>query len=406
MSLMLHIKHILFTALFFIVLPFLVSPVSAQEQSAAISRNTFNKLTQIETLIGGDHIDEALKKVDKLISKLPKRAADRSYIYLAKANILLRQENYAGAEKFFLASDQQKGLTKASSDTVALTLANLSLHSEKYRQAISYFERYRASIETPAKEALYGLATAYYQTQQYRQSIAPLNEALTHYKTDKNIFLMLFSAHYELEELSQAANVLERIVRHWPDEPSYWIQLASIYVQSSNTAKAISTFESAYQIDKLLSQSDILQFTYQLNAYGVPYKAASLLENALKDKVVSSNEKHLKLLGSLYLESGEEILALERFELASQYAKRGNTDFTIAQLHYARGNYKKAINHAQLALQKGTSKAGNIYMLLASLHHSLGDTNHTREYLVAASKHKETRKSSKRWLASLSSANQ
>lgn len=395
-----HKFRVYFTLL--IVLTVFSSLASAKEPQSAISRNIFNKLTTIESLIDNDNIDDALRKVDKLLAKLPKRAADKSYIYLAKANILLRMDNYTGAEEYLLASHQQNGLSQASSNRVALTLANLSLHNEKYQQAIEHFVRYRTNVKAPVKEALYGLATAYYQTEQFGLSIAPLNDALAHYKSDKNIHLMLFSAHYELGELSKAARVLERIVRRWPDEEAYWTQLASLYVQTSNITKAISTFESAYQINKLLTQSDILQFIYQLNDFGVPYKAANVLEIALKDKAIAPNEKHFTLLGSLYLESGEELLALERFEIASQYTSKGNTDFTIAQLYYERGNYKKAISYAHAALKKGTRKTGNVYMLLASLHFSLGDSDKTRKYLLKASKHKETSQSSKRWLASLS----
>lgn len=381
-------------------------PILAEEKQAAISRNTFNRLSKIELLIENNKMEGALGKVDKLISKLPKRSADRAYIYLAKANILLRIEKYADAEKFFSLSQQQNGLSQASSITVSLTLANLNLYNENYQQAIEHFLHYKAHVETPVKEAYYGLATAYYQTQQFSKAIAPLEEALVQYQSDKNIVLMLFSSHYELGDLSKAANVMESIVRRWPDKSLYWIQLASIYVQNSKIAKAIGTFESAYQIDKLLSQSDILQFVYQLNDFGIPFKAANVLEASLKDKVVARTEKHLNLLASLYLESSEENLALQTFEMASQYAKKGNTDLIIAQLHYDKSHYKKAANYAQLALKKGVRSKGSAYMLLASIHFSLGEINHTKEYLLKASKHKETSKSSKSWLASLSTTNQ
>lgn len=384
----------------------LSSPVLGEEKQSTISRNTFKKLSKIELLIESDKIQGALGKVDKLLSKLPKRSADRAYIYLAKANILLRMDDYSNAVKYFSLSQQQNGLSKASSITVSLTLANLNLYSENYPEAIAHFVHYKAHVDQPVKEAYYGLATAYYQTEQFSKAIAPLEDALVYYKSDKNILLMLFSSHYELGHLGKAANIMENIVRQWPDKNLYWTQLASLYIQNSEIAKAISTFESAYQIDKLLTQSDILQFVYQLNDFGIPFKAASVLEASLKDKVLARNEKHLNLLASLYLESSEENLALQAFERASQYAKKGNTDLIIAQLHYDKNNYKKAKQYTQLALKKGVHSKGSAYMLLASIHFSLGDINHTREYLLKASKHKETRKSSKSWLASLSTTTQ
>lgn len=360
--------------------------------------SVYNKLTTIENLMAKQSWEKAQNKLDKLLKDVPDKAADKAYIYHSQATLALYQEKYKIAEKYYLLSYQQQALDEKTTATVVYTLANLFMHAGNYRQAVQYLQAYLKFTETPTRQVYLALGSAYYQLKEYQQAVTSLEQAMSLYPPDKSIHLMLFSAYYELKQLGKAAAVLEKVIKNWPDKSQYWLQLASVYLELKKYDRSLEILQLAFTQGLLIKQNELLQFVHTLYEQGLPYKAATILSEALQKTVVEATYKNHSLLAALYADARENERALAAFKTTSMYSSTGREDLYIAQIYYDQEDHNQVIQYAKTALEKGIKQPGSVYMLIAVSHYELDQMDESKTYLVKASKHKEVRKFAEQWL--------
>jgi tetratricopeptide (TPR) repeat protein len=99
--------------------------------------------------------------------------------------------------------------------------------------------------------------------------------------------------------------------------------------------------------------------------HGVPYKAASLMDDAIASGVLESNLRNLSFLAQSWQAAREEEKAVPVMQAAAALADDGELDAQLALLYFNLDEFEKAINAANTAIEKGgLDNPGNTHMVL------------------------------------------
>ncbi len=379
----------------------------ANISGTALSTMTFKRLTAIEALLHKDKFSQAQTQLDKLKTRLAKLSpADQAYTLHMQALIYLYKQQYSQANKYFLRSYQQSGLSETTRLQVVEMLANLAMHDENYSQAIKFGKEYLQVVEKlsnkePSKTGYLILASAYYQLEKYDLAVPYLKQVVKLFAPDRSAYSTLFAVYYQLNRLPEATKIVEKMIRFWPDKAEYWLQLASIYLEQEKYAKSLEIMQLSFTQGFLIQQNELLQYVYALYEKKLPHKAANLLSTALKKTIIKENHKHYSLLATLYVSAKEDEKALVSYKKASELSSNGKEDLYISQIYFDQENYEQSIQYAKKALGKGIKKPGNAHMLIAAAYHELADLAATKIHLKKAVGYSETKITANQWLLSI-----
>jgi tetratricopeptide (TPR) repeat protein len=372
---------------------------SASTIVSRMSETTYRRLQVIEALMAENQLQQAAKKLDKILAKMPGRKADCAYIHFTCARLHLQQKNYPQAKSHFLSAYELDSFPENTQLQVLQNIAGLCMQEEDYKAAVTYYRAYLSSCSAPDKGAYLGLGTAYFQLKDYTAAIEVLTTAVTRFEPEPSPYLMLFSSHYELKQLPKATHILEKMVRLWPAKSQYWIQLAGIYIEQEAYDKSVEIMQAALTKGFLTKASELKQYVYALYEKQLPFKAATVLEQAITDHIVEENQKNYELLATLYQEAKERLKAVVALKKASNHTPNGKNDLCIAQLYFEMDDaHDQVIEYGRRAIEKGVQKMGRVHMLVAVSYSELGQLENARHHLNEAGGFQETLKASSQWL--------
>lgn len=387
-----------------VVLLSVAGTVVQAEAPPALSMGVFKRLMVVERLMSEEKFADAQQSLNDIIDDVEDLSAvDQAYSFHMQALIFLYQEQYRLARQHFFKSYRlQQSLNEKTRIQVIEILANLAMHEEDYEEAIRFSLEYLAVVETPSKPVYLTLASAYYQTNQFRKAISPLQQVIAHFEPDRAAYSTLFAVYYELRQLGDAIVVLEKMIRYWPDKPDYWLQLASLYLEQEQYDKSLEIMQLAYSQRFLLSENELLQYVYVLYEKDLPHKAAMILQQAINQVAIKPTYKSYELLAHLNMEACEEDDAISAYLKTAEMSDSGKEDLYLAQLYFDREQYHNAVSHAQKALDKGVRLPGNAYMLMAAAYQESDSQQETIINLKRAVNFNETRETARQWLNSIS----
>ncbi len=377
--------------------------VQADTEQPSLSIAVFNRLVAVERLMAQEQYAKATNKLNSMLEKPPNRPIDRAYVYQSAGNLALIRQDYDAARTYFQHCDAQQVLPESAAVAVLYTLANLALQAEDHQAAITYLNRYmqQATAENIKVQAYLALGTAYFQQQAYTSSVHWLEQAKRQFAPDKNVWSLLFASFYEQGDHPQALRTMEEMVKQWPGESTYWIQLATLYLEQGKVSDSLQMLELAWQYDPEWDQQRVLQFVHTLYDYGIPAKAAIILERAMDGHGISKNYQNLSLLAALYSDAREVDKATHVLLISSALSDNGRDHLYLAQLFSDQDKQDKALEHARKALDKGLSHPGQAHLLMASIFHDRRNRKRLKQALLEASKDQQTASSARSWLANI-----
>mgnify|MGYP001815343996 FL=1 len=90
--------------------------------------------------------------------------------------------------------------------------------------------------------------------------------------------------------------------------------------------------------------------------HGVPYKAAVILEKEMKEEIVESNERNLRLLSQAWYQAREDQKAIPPLERAAQLTNDGDLYIRLAQANINLERWGEAAEAVQKGLKAGGLK--------------------------------------------------
>jgi len=287
------------------------------------------------------------------------------------------------------------------------SLAQLSMQQQDYSSALRHLTAWKNANKKPlmaSQEMLF--AQIYYQDKQYINSLIHIENAIkitkTEQKTPKENWLILKRAvHYELEQPKKVTQVLEQLVRLY-SKPKYWLQLAGMYGEIGEENRQIAVMEAAYQAGNVTKSNDIITLAQLYQFHGAPYKAATLLDEAIEQGIVDAQEKNLDLLARSYLSAKEFTKAIKVLNQLSQLSESGQYDALLAQTYLNTEQWQYALTSADKAITKSkddNDKAylGNMYLVKGMANFNLKVFDESLSAFALAEQVANIKKTAQQW---------
>ena len=387
------------------ILLFVTCLVQANEEDKRylLSKETYDLLMVVQDAMEAEKYQIAIQKLNSHLNKDDIKPYDMAIV----KQTLGYAYNAMGDYKLSIESFVKAANTNALPDNVAHELnyiiAQLLIHSEKYTEGLSYLNRWFEKEINPSSEAHLLMASAYYQTNQFKKLIPHAKSALE--KSDapqQSWYELLLAGYYETKMFRKAASLLETMISKYPDNDNYWLQLAAVYQQNKQEKKGLAISELAYE-KGILNNNDIIQLAQTYLYLQMPLKAATVLDTELKNGKIESSKLNIELLSNSWLlahEVEQAALLLERFAPkfndASLYYKLGHIYVELEDWDNAKSSLESVVSKNQFESQRDIQASTWLLLGISSYHKK--NMHRSTEALNMALGFKETREQAAWWL--------
>ena len=381
------------------------SSSAAARETFAMSEFVFNEMQTIQELIETDQYPLALVALEQLREKKLSEY-ERAHTWNLAAFAYYKQENYEEAIKAYqkMLKTKPEYIPEGLRLDTIKKLGQLSLTVENYKAAIYYSKKLLTLMPVPDPAVYITIAQAYYSLEKYKKAEEPIKTAIkltreAGRQVKENWLLLLNAVYYSLLDFEGMQSVLRELITEYP-KPKYMLNLAAVYSELNNTVAQTTLMESLYESGYLQKENQLVNLANLYMLHKVPYKAAVLLEDAMKSELVTTNERNFVYLAQAWQLAGNLDKAIKPLANAAKLAMDGNTYVRLAQLHISQSQWREAEKSLSSALDKGELKnKPNVYLLLGMARFNQKHFDDARTAFRNASKDKKMSKLAKQWMS-------
>ncbi|WP_046560754.1 tetratricopeptide repeat protein [Kangiella geojedonensis] len=353
------------------------------------SQSAFKKVTSANEAYADGKYNESIAILNDLIANSGDKVAVGRAQQLLGANYQAT-ENYSAARNAFQKAIDSGFLRKQDEIRMRRAIAQLYTIEENYPQAISWMKKYFADVIKPPANAYAALASLYYNSEQYRESICPAYIGLQLGSTSKKpLYSMMFGAHIKLNDNPGAEVVGEEMIELFPAEKSVYNNLFAVYSRQSKQADMLALAELARMNGMWTSETNYKQLSALFANNRTPRLAAQRLEEGIEKGIVESTEENWKRVADNYFYSKDLENAAKAYDKASSFTSSGKYDYKIAIMYQDRDDYENAVAKYKSAIRKGNLREGDLgyaYMNLGVSQFRLGQENAAVQSMKQAAK--------------------
>lgn len=252
---------------------------------------------------------------------------------------------------------QQGTITEALEISSLRALFQLYYSEEKYELAIQYIDRWQALQAAPDAGVTFIKATAYYQLENFRESLRwaiRVEEIAKEQQKEvkENWYYLQVVLYNEFQDTDNVIRVLETLITFYPKK-QYWMYLAGMYSEKEWDDKSLSAYYAAYIQGFLAREMEVVMLSQRLLGASVPYEASQILDKGFKEGLIEENEKNLTLLATAYTMAQETDLAIDAWREATRFAENGDLHYRLAQALAQEDRHKEAVDAYNEAQKKG-----------------------------------------------------
>ena len=377
-------------------------------KTPSMSEKVYKKLTEAQELIEAKNYDEGLAALNDLAQQPKLSDYEKAQLYNYFAYTYFTLERYEDAIYSYEIVLAQPDLPEALETNSLYTLAQLYFIIENYRKAVDVINRWFTLTEKPTENAYMLLGQAYYQLEQYKESLVPLKQAyaMVTGRGDiprENLLLLLRVDYFNLGDYENMLKILKELVVYYP-KAEYWLTMAGTYSELKRLDKQMSILEMLYESGLLLRGNQQLNLANLYMLHEAPYKAAVLLEKGMEEEKIEENIRNLRLLSQAWLQAQENEKSLVPLQQAASLSKDGELDMRLAQAYINLYRYDEAVKSLRVAFKKGGLKRSDQASIMLGL--ALFETQKFDASIEAfreASKDKRSRKAAETWLGYVNS---
>ncbi len=323
-----------------------------------------------------DQPDQAILTLKEMVQRWP----EKQTFWVQLSSLYNEQEDYRSSLKVLRQALAHKALKERDRLEprilrILRTLAGLSMHDERYQEAIDYYQDYIKRAKTPPFEIYFELGSAYYTIDDHSKAAATLEKAIDPAAPNESAFLMLFSSYYESNQSESAINTLKRMVQHWPEKPNYWHQLASVYYEANQVERAIATLETMvekwpdnpnYWLQLASFQSERQDYVSALNTLQTAIAHEAIVEKSLLEE---SRLQVLQTLAGINMQAEDYAEAINYYQMILTYHSEPDLDlyFNLGTAYYYQQSYSQAVTYLEKANDPAEPNE-SLYLLLLASH--------------------------------------
>lgn len=406
--------YVLFSLTVWWVLPHTgTSVASAQEIKASdkptrkvptLRSKVYEQLARAQAKADEGNTAEAVEILGEVEGKIDSmNSYERAMLYNFYGFIYYNDEQYDKAIASFESVVAQQPIPEKFEQTTLFSLAQLQLMQGNYAQAVDALDRWEAlnTGKVPPKNKVLK-AQAYYQNKQYAEAEPLITAAIADHEAegmlpDEGWLILQRAIFYELKQPKKVRDVLIKMVKLY-SEPQYWIQLAGMYGELGQEKEQLAMMEAAYQQGFIESAGDIFNLAQLYYYHQAPYKAAALMEQAMKQGTLEKNLRNLRFLGQSWSAAKNQDKAVPVLTEAAALSDDGELDSQVAQLLLNMDKWDEALAAADRAVAKGGLRnPGLVYMVKGMALYNKKQYALALNALAEAEKHPRSKGMAQQW---------
>ena len=342
-----------------------------RRRTPALNSRVYSQLARAQEIADKGDVEGGLEVLDKVKDKAKSlNSYERAMLFNFYGFIYYNAERMDEAIAAFEQVVAQQPIPESLELSTLFSLSQLAMANGNYGKTLTYLERWEGLNEgkTPVKNYVLK-AQANYQAKNYKQALVNIELAINlqiadGFKAEENWYVLQRAIYFDLKQPKKVTAVLENMVRLF-NKPEYWTQLAGMYGEIGDEAKQLAVMEAAYQQGYVTKKSDLRNLSQIYYFNGLPYKAATVLDKAIKDNLVDANEKNIKFLAQSWVGAKEYDTAIKSYLKLAELTKNGDAHQQVAEIYLQQGKFQKTIDAAEQADKRGElTNPGNLYLAL------------------------------------------
>jgi tetratricopeptide (TPR) repeat protein len=350
------------------------------------------------------------QKPAEAIEKLTKLADEGSNYEKALVNYNIgiaysSRNDYPNAVKAFAKALAANGLPQTQREQLMYNLGQLYIVTSQYDEGIKVLTSFIGSACVPVSaEAHIFLANALSERKRYAEALPQIDQAIAKAKEAKETWLqMKLAISYELKDYKACAEALVQLIAKVPEKPDYWKQLSSVFYEMKSDTDSVAVLSLAEKQGFLQKPQDVRNLYSVYMMLEAPYKAGTIMEDAITKKLLPADEANLGSLADAWINAREADKAEVTLKRLAAMSEKGEYYYKLGAMYGDNERWKDSQGMLEKALQKGGLKRpGEAWMRLAVSHYGQKDNPAAIGALQKAITFDDTRKQAGEWLRVLS----
>lgn len=283
------------------------------------------------------------------------------------------------------------------------SLAQMYFAVEKFDLGVKALNEWFEASEIIGASAYVLRGQGYFQLKQYDNALKDVNKAVGMYKEKGKIpkeswYGLQRFLYQEKKDYKKVISILKELLAHYPKK-QYWSQLSAMYGERENLPKQLAAYETAYVQGLLSNEGELTRMAYIFLANEVPYKAAKVLDKAIRDKKVEDTSKNLELLGNAWRASQEVKKAIPEMAKAAGKSEKGELWARLGTLYLSNDDFKNATKAIKAGLKKGgVKRPDQANLALGMAYFNMKDYISARKAFREAANDERSEKTSGQWI--------
>lgn len=344
-----------------------LQPAMAADEAPSLSAAFYKKITEAQKALEHQHRENSRAILDTLTQQVSNSPYENGlawnmlgYLHYQNGDINESVKAYEKALQFDIPEQLAQDTRKI--------LGQVYASDGNCRRAVTLFSQWLSRAKDNTEDVNVWAAQCQYQLAQFKLAVDHINNAINAYQQKnqrpKESWLALLQASLaQLDEARDRIETLKMLLRWYP-KSEYWLALASAFGQLDQMDNYLATLAVAERKQLLSTETQYLSLASVYYGKEVPYRAAQILEEGLRKKLVRANEKNLRFLASCYTVAQEFEKAITPLKQAATLAKDGETDALLGNALYQLARWQPAADAMETALSKGGIKQRDTLWLM------------------------------------------
>jgi predicted Zn-dependent protease len=373
-------------------------------RTPAMRERVYQRLSEAQACSEADDMVCARRLLDQVREMTDLNSYEVAQMWNFYAFIYFSQDDYDEAIRAYENVLAQEELPIAMETTTLYSLATLYVQQERYQDGLDKLDEWFVLSANPAPEPYILKAQIHYQLMQFREGIQPVLTALDIARTQskepqEGWYQLLNVFYFELEDYDNVIKTLTTLVEGWPKK-DYLVQLAGVYGQQDQEQTQLALYEAAYDYGWLERSSELVNLAQMLLQAEIPYKAARILDEGLKNNTIDSTESNWRLLSQAWQLAQEDEQALPALTRASSLSSDGELDMRLAMSYANLARWDECIEASRNAIRRGgLNRADQANLTLGNCLTETKQYREARNAFQTAANDQRSRSTAQQWLA-------
>lgn len=373
-------------------------------EARALDELTWKQLNRVYEEVGEERFDSAYEDLQNMLRRAGRDAYLQAVLYQALAQVEWSRKNYEASLAHFEKAVELDTLPNQTHFALMYQVSQLYFMKERYDDALEALELWFCTVpdEQVTSHAWVLKASINIQKEDYPATLEAIDTAIAMDDEPRESWYQTkLAAHFELKQFPEAARTLETMISSWPDKKTYWTQLSQIYYRLEQRDRALATMALAWRKGLLDRQSDLTYLSSLYSDANVPYKAAEVLEQGIRDGVVTPTKEHWTLVAETWYSAEELEKSLVAFREAGAVDPDGDIDLRRGFILVDMEDWPAALEALDDALGKGglgERRTGEAYLLRGMANFNLGNLDAAGEDWNRSARYDDTRNAARQWI--------